>query len=134
MKTGLQRTLKGFCGQMRQINQIGSDGKTYVWKERGEPLSDRTKSPTIKHGGGGNLMVWGCMGWNGVGKLIEVQGNMDKVQYCEILEDGVQESFEKLEMVNDKCIYKCPHNGPTHKCNASINILIMGPPINVVHR
>jgi hypothetical protein len=40
------------------------------------------------------------MGWNGVGKLIEVQGNMDKVQYCDILEDGVQESFEKLEMVD----------------------------------
>ena len=42
-------------------------------------------------------MVWGCIGWNEVGKLIEVQGNMDKVQYCEILEDGVEESFEKLK-------------------------------------
>ena len=40
------------------------------------------------------------MGWNGVGKLIEVHGNMGKVQYCEILENGVQECFEKLEMVD----------------------------------
>ena len=82
-----------------KINRIGSDWKVYIWKERGESLYDRTTSPTVKHGGGGNLMVWGCMGWNGVGKLMEVQGNMDKVQYCEVLEDGVQESFEKLEMV-----------------------------------
>ena len=43
-------------------------------------------------------MVWGCMGWNGVGKLVEVQGKMNAEQYCEILEDGMEESFEKLEM------------------------------------
>ena len=38
------------------------------------------------------------MGWNGVGKLIEVQGKMDAEQYCEILDEGVVESFEKLDM------------------------------------
>lgn len=96
-----------------KINRIGSDGKAYIWKEKGEPLSDRTTSPTVKHGGGGNLMVWGCMGWNGVGKLIEVQGNMDKVQYCEILEDGVEESFEKLEMVDGERYFQ-QDNDPKH--------------------
>jgi hypothetical protein len=40
------------------------------------------------------------MGWSGLGKLIEVQGNMDKVQYCEILENGIQESFETLKIVD----------------------------------
>lgn len=43
-------------------------------------------------------MVWGCFGWNGVGKLVEVQGIMDKHQCCEILEDGVLESFEVLDL------------------------------------
>ena len=70
----------------------------YVWKERGEPISDRTTTPTVKHGGGNNLMVWGCMGWNGVEKLIEVEGKMDAEKYCEILEEGLVESFETLEM------------------------------------
>jgi len=46
-----------------KINRIGSDGKVYVWKQWGEPLSDWTTTPTVKHGGGNNLMVWGCMGW-----------------------------------------------------------------------
>ena len=82
-----------------KINRIGSDGKVYIWKEREELLFDRTISPTVKHGGG-NLMVWGCMEWNEVEKLIEVQGIMDKVQYCEILEDEVKEIFKKLEMVD----------------------------------
>ena len=38
------------------------------------------------------------MGWNGVGKLVEVQEKMNADQYCEILEDGLVESFETLEM------------------------------------
>ena len=69
-----------------------------MWKTRGEPLSDHTTTSTVKHGGGNNLMVWGCMGWNGVEKLIEVEGKMDAKQYCEILGDGLVESFEKLDM------------------------------------
>ena len=43
-------------------------------------------------------MVWGCMGWNGVGKLIEVEEKTDAGKYCEILEEGLVESFETLEM------------------------------------
>ena len=43
-------------------------------------------------------MVWGCMGWNGVGKLAEVQGKMDAEQYCDILKNGLVESFKVLEM------------------------------------
>src|SRR6266567_5088026 len=35
-----------------KINRIGSDGKVYVWKQRGEPVSDRATTPTVKHGGG----------------------------------------------------------------------------------
>jgi hypothetical protein len=96
-----------------KINRIGSDGKVYTWKERGEPLSDRTTLPTVKYGGGGNMMVWGCMGWNGVGKLIEVQGNMDAVKYCEILDNGVVESFEKLEMEEEERIFQ-QDNDPKH--------------------
>ena len=96
-----------------KINRIGSDGKVYVWKERGEPISDRTTTPTVKHGGGNNLMVWGCMGWNGVGKLIEVKGKMDAEQYCEILEDGLVESFETLEMEEEEHYFQ-QDNDPKH--------------------
>ena len=38
-----------------KINRIGSDGKVYTWKEKGAPLSDRTTTPTVKHGGGNML-------------------------------------------------------------------------------
>ena len=49
----------------------------------------------------------------GVGKLIEVQGNMDAVQYCEILEMGVEESIESLEMAEDKWHFQ-QDNDPKH--------------------
>jgi transposase len=96
-----------------KINRIGSDGRTYTWKQRGEPLSDCTTTPTVKHGGGNNLIVWGCMGWNGVGKLIEVQGTMDAQQYCDILDDGVEESFEKLEIPEEERVFQ-QDNDPKH--------------------
>jgi transposase len=89
-----------------KINRIGSDGRVYTWKKKGESLSDRTTTPTVKHGGGNNLMVWGCMGWNGVGELTEVQGIMDAKQYCEILEDGLVESFEELEVEEGERIFQ----------------------------
>jgi hypothetical protein len=53
------------------------------------------------------------MGWNGVGKLIEVQGTMDAVQYCEILEEGVKESIESLEMAEDRWYFQ-QDNDPKH--------------------
>jgi hypothetical protein len=56
----------------------------------------------VKYGEENNLMVWGSIGWNGVGMLIEVEGKMDADQYCQILDEGVVESFEKLEMEKDK--------------------------------
>ena len=33
-------------------------------------------------------MVWGCMGCNGAGLLVEVQRKMDAEQYCNILDEG----------------------------------------------
>jgi len=80
-------------------NKDKQDGKLYVWKHKGK--SDCTTTPTVKHGGGNNLMVWECMGWNDVGMLIEVEGKMDDIQYCEILDEGMVESFEKLDMEKD---------------------------------
>jgi hypothetical protein len=95
-----------------KINRYGSDGHQWVWKKRGEPLSDRTTTTTVKFGGG-SIMVWGCMGWNGVGKLIEVQGRMDAQQYCDILDDAVVESMEKLDIPMEEAIFQ-QDNDPKH--------------------
>src|SRR5258708_26445549 len=49
----------------------------------------------------GTILWYGvvCGAWNGVGVLTWVQGIMNGEQYSEILDGGVVESFEKLEIV-----------------------------------
>jgi len=91
---------------------IWSDGHQWVWKKKGEPLSDRTVCPAVKHGGG-SIMVWGSMGWEGVGMLIEVIGRMDSNQYVEILESGVAESREKMGL-DGESFYFQQDNDPKH--------------------
>jgi hypothetical protein len=78
-----------------KINIYGSDGQRYIWKKEGEDFRDEDVQETKKFGGG-KIMVWGCMGWDGPGILCEVEGIMDSVQYVEILEDSLLGSLEKL--------------------------------------
>ena len=37
----------------------------------------------------------GCIGWNGVGVLSDVEGRMDAEQYVAILEAGLLQSMEE---------------------------------------
>ena len=96
-----------------KINRIGSDGRVHTWKQKDEQLSDRTSTPTVKHGGGNNLIVLRCMGWNGIGKLIKVQGTMDAQQYCDNLDDELEESFDKSEISEEDRIFQ-QNDDPKH--------------------
>ena len=40
-------------------------------------------------------MVWGCMGWCGVGQLAEIEGKIDADQFVSILEDHLLPSLEE---------------------------------------
>jgi hypothetical protein len=59
-----------------KINRIGSDAKQWVWKQVVQRLIDCEVQGIVKFGGG-NIMVWACMGWEGVGRLAEVEGKMN---------------------------------------------------------
>jgi hypothetical protein len=101
-RTGPLRTGRVIWSYETKINKIGSDGKQYVWKKKGEPISDRTTLPTVKYGG--NMMVWGYMGWNGVG-MLKVEGRMDAKQYVEILDQHLLQSMEDLGIPLEKAIF-----------------------------
>src|SRR5215469_8379551 len=76
-----------------KINRFGSDGREWVWKEKRKGLIQREVQGTVKFGGE-NIMIWGCMGWNGVGHLAEVEGRMDADQYVAILEEHMLPSLK----------------------------------------
>ena len=95
-----------------KINRIGSDGRKYVWKVAGKSLQDKEVQGTIKFGGG-SLMVWGCMGWNGVGILAEVEGRMNAEQYVSILEDNLLPTMENSGIPEESIIFQ-QDNDPKH--------------------
>src|SRR5579871_6648895 len=70
-------------------NRLGSDGRKWVWKKAGEGLRDRHVEGTQKYGGG-SLMMWGCMLWEGVGDACKIDGKL----YTQILEDELQSSVQ----------------------------------------
>jgi transposase len=88
-----------------KINRMGSDGQEYVWKRAGEPLGEKEVKGTLKFGGG-NLMVWGCMGWNGVGIMCEVEGRMNAEQYVSILQECLLRSMEESGINEEDIIFQ----------------------------
>jgi hypothetical protein len=95
-----------------KINRIGSDGRKYVWKLSGQPLQNKEVQGTVKFGRG-SLMVWGCMSWNGVGILAEVEGRMNAEQYVSILEDNLLPTMENSG-ISEKSIIFQQDNDPKH--------------------
>ena len=58
-------------------------------------------------------MVWGCMGWNGVGILAEVEGRMNAEQYVSILEDNPLPTMENSGIPEESIIFQ-QDNDPKH--------------------
>lgn len=63
-----------------KFNKVCSDGKRYVRRPKNKRYDPKYTKGTVKFGGG-NIMVWGCFSWFGLGPLYLVKGNMDAVQY-----------------------------------------------------
>jgi len=95
-----------------KINRLGSDGRKWMWKEVGEGLSDRLVEGTQKFGGG-NVMMWGCMGWDGVGYATRIEGKMDAELYTSILEDELQQTLDHFDISPADFIFQ-QDNDPKH--------------------
>lgn len=75
---------------------FGNRRRQTVWRSKGDnPYSERYLHPTVKHGGGG-VMVWGCFSWFGVGNLHVIDGRMNAVMYCDILESNLEDSAASM--------------------------------------
>jgi hypothetical protein len=81
-----------------KINRFGSDGLKWTWIRDNEPLQPRSVIPTVK-GGGGSLMIWGCITADGVGYLTEIEGIMDQHLYLEILQGELVDTIEYYDIM-----------------------------------
>ena len=81
MSKGTQRTLtknKTLWSDETKIELFGLNDKSHVWKKPGN-------IPSVKHGGG-SIMLWECFSAAGTGKLVRIEGKMNKAKYREILD------------------------------------------------
>jgi len=83
-----------------KFNLVSSDGPTKVWRRQGEAYKLSCMRGTVKFGGG-NVMVWGCMAYNGIGRLEFIDDRMNAELYCEILDNNLFQSADQLRMPSD---------------------------------
>jgi DNA-binding CsgD family transcriptional regulator len=100
---------------------FSSDGKTWVWRRVGEALEDKVTNKTVKYNGG-IILLWGCIGYNGVGNLVKIDGIMDGLGYVRILQENLSESREKIGLGNDFVFQQ--DNDPKHKSKIAKNFFL----------
>ena len=95
-----------------KINRICSDGMQWVWDDTPGRITDRTVQGTVKFGGG-NVMVWSCMSWNGPGYIARIDKTMDSELYIQILREDLQMSVEEWGIAKEEFVYQ-HDNDPKH--------------------
>lgn len=100
-----------FCDESK-YNIFGCDGDRRIYRMNGAALKEQNLYATVKHGRG-HVMVWGCMSASGVGKLVFIDGIMEKTQYLRILQENLQASVDQLELGTGYRFYQ--DNDPKHK-------------------
>lgn len=99
-----------------KINRFNSDGRSWCWIRDGESLQPRQVKQTVKHGGG-SVMIWGCMTYNGGGSVIQIKGIMDQHLYRKILADELVPTVDEMEYTADEVIFQ-HDNDPKHKAKS----------------
>src|ERR1700676_1309083 len=93
-----------YFGQMRlKLTVWGQMEGNGCGKKNGEGLSDRLVEGTKKFGGG-SLMMWGCMTWEGVGYACKIDGKMDGDLYVQILDEELKKSIKFNKKTKNKII------------------------------
>jgi len=63
--------------------------------------------------GGGSVMIWGCMTWEGVGYATKIDGRMDSDLYLQILEDELLNTLQYHGLNPSDIIFQ-QDNDPKH--------------------
>lgn len=96
-----------------KINRLASDGRQWVWKKPGAPLTAQHVKPTVKFGGG-SVMIWGCMTVHGVGLMCRIEGKMDASLYEQILEEDFLGTVDYYEMDREDLVFQ-QDGDPKHR-------------------
>lgn len=77
-----------------RFNLSFDDGSVRVWRESNAAYDPTNLLLTTRNAT--SVMVWGCIGQYGVGDLVVVDGNLNNVQYRDILNEHLISSVENI--------------------------------------
>ncbi|EIE77247.1 hypothetical protein RO3G_07683 [Rhizopus delemar RA 99-880] len=105
-----------------KVNIWGSDGCKYYWSRPGDPLKPHYIDVTVKHGGG-SLMMWGCMTYEGPGYACQIYDEtMNSDLYQHILDTTLRETMEYYNMDWSTAYFQ--HDGdPKHRSKSTVQWL-----------
>jgi hypothetical protein len=96
-----------------KINVWGSDGVKYYWKRPDDKIQFHHLDLTVK-GNNGNLMMWGCITYDGPGYACQIyDGTMKKEDYIHILDTTLKDTLAWYGY-DPSTIYFQQDNDPKH--------------------
>lgn len=100
-----------------RIALYGSDGRSWAWKAPDAPLQREHVRQTKKFGGG-SIMVWSCISWQGIGFMSLIEGTMNGELYLEVMKDELWQSIDEAGLNPREVIYMHDNASPhTTKTN-----------------
>ncbi|CAI7771350.1 unnamed protein product, partial [Closterium sp. NIES-54] len=97
-----------------KICRFSSDGRSWAWIREDCHMEPHHVKQTVKHGGG-SIMIWGCMAYNGGGFMCKIDGRMNGELYRSILQDKLQQTIEHYELDPETVVFQ-HDNDPKHTC------------------
>jgi transposase len=91
---------------------VNGQGREYCFTKNGDVLEDAQIQPTKKYGGG-KVMVWSCITYEGVGLNCRIDGNLDGELYTDILRDELMKTIRYYQFDEGEVIFQ-QDNDPKH--------------------
>lgn len=112
---------KGVVFSDEKIFRIGNNSRgVYVTRRQSEKFADDCIQRTVKHGL--QVHVWGVIGWNGVGELKLVTGNLSAQAYQDEVIDDLAETGRAVVNRHRRFTFQ-QDNAPAHTARSTVQFL-----------
>lgn len=88
------------------FSRIGPYGKKFYHKRPEKQRLGPNPEQEIKQGGGGKLMIWGCITYFGIGDSCSLPQGLDSETYVDVLQDYIIQSRDYYNMDSKKFMFQ----------------------------